>query len=109
MISCVLNSCSCVESHSHIMLMVLRNINVLGTGKVLLFFFPFPLRLHNVCLSVEFSLKTGSGVLESLIVSSLFKTRHKWCKETDQKRQRIGHAAFKLVQQNIRVIFSIVI
>lgn len=90
------------------MLMVLRNINVLGAGKVLLLFFS-PLRLHNVCLSVELSLKIGSGVLESLIVSSLFKTRHKWCKETDQKRQRIGYAAFKLVQQNIRVIFSIVI
>jgi len=71
--------------------------------------FFFPPRLCNVCFSVELSLKVGSGVLESLILPSLFKNKHKWCKETDQKRQRTGYAALKLVQQNIRVILSIVI
>lgn len=62
--------------------------------------FFFPLRLHSVCLSVELNLKVESGVLESLILFSLFKNRHKWCKETDQKRQRTGYAAFKQVQLN---------
>lgn len=48
-------------------------------------------------------------MLESLRLSSLFKSRHKWCKETDQKRERTGYAALKIVQENIRVILSIVI
>lgn len=99
MTSCVLHSCSCVTFHSHIIGIILRNASVLGAGRVLLTFF-FPLRLHSVCLSVELNLKVESGVLESLILFSLFKNRHKWCKETDQKRQRTGYAAFKQVQLN---------
>lgn len=73
------------------------------------FYWLSDLWLCNICLSGELSLKVGSGVLESLLLPSLFKSRHKWCKETDQKRQRTGYAALKLVQENIRVILSIVI
>lgn len=73
------------------------------------FYWLFPLWLCNVCFSEELSLKAGRGVLESLLLPSLFKTRQKWCKETDQKRQRTGYATLKLVQENLRVILSIVI